>query len=82
MTTDLYAPTDVTKKYPGPPFPEHKQDGVGTIADMDPVPDFFTADDVMLCIRLVASALTETSRDERDALVRRSWQLLGVRLPE
>ena len=46
------------------------------------VPDFFTAGDVMLCIRLVASALTETSLDERTALVQRSWQLLGVRLSE
>ena len=44
------------------------------------VPDFFSADDVMLCIRLVASALTESSLDDRQALVQRSWQLLGVRL--
>ncbi len=46
------------------------------------VPDFFSADDVMLCIRLVASALTESSLDEREPLVRRAWQLLGVTIPE
>jgi len=46
------------------------------------VPAHFTADDVMLCVRLVASALTESSLDERVPLVHRAWQLLGVRLPE
>ena len=44
------------------------------------VPEHFTADDVMLCVRLVASALTESSLDERGPLVHRAWQLLGVRL--
>lgn len=39
MTTDLYAPTDVTTKYPRPPFPAQDQDGPGTVADMRPVPD-------------------------------------------
>jgi AcrR family transcriptional regulator len=46
------------------------------------VPESFTADDVMLCIRLVAAALTESSLDERLPLVRRAWQLLGVTLGE
>jgi AcrR family transcriptional regulator len=46
------------------------------------VPQSFSADDVMLCIRLVASALTESAADERRPLVRRAWQLLGVRLPD
>ena len=46
------------------------------------VPEHFTTDDVLLCVRLVASALTESSVDERVPLVRRAWQLLGVRLPE
>ena len=44
------------------------------------VPEHFTANDVMLCVRLVASALTESSLDERGPLVHRAWQLLGVRL--
>ncbi|MGN6325583.1 SDR family oxidoreductase [Pseudolysinimonas sp.] len=39
MATDLYAPTDVTTKYPGPPFPAAKQTGPGTVAEMEPRPD-------------------------------------------
>ena len=38
-TTDLYAPTDVTSKYPAPPFPEQDQSGPGTVAEMRPEPD-------------------------------------------
>ena len=44
------------------------------------VPAHFSADDVMLCVRLVTTALTESSPDERAPLVQRAWQLLGVRL--
>ena len=45
------------------------------------VPASFTVDDVMLCIRLVAGALTETAPEQRRSLVDRAWQLLGIRLP-
>ena len=44
------------------------------------VPAHFSSDDVMLCIRLVSSVLTASNPHERTALVRRGWQLLGVRL--
>lgn len=44
------------------------------------VPAHYSVDDVLLCIRLVASGLTETRPYERDAIVQRAWQLLGVRL--
>ncbi len=44
------------------------------------VPAFFSVDDVMLCIRMVAGSLTETPPEQRPALVGRAWQLLGVRL--
>lgn len=37
--TDLYEPTDVTTKYPGPPFPTDKQSGPGTVSRMEPEPD-------------------------------------------
>jgi AcrR family transcriptional regulator len=46
------------------------------------VPAHFSADDVMLCIRLVSSVLTASTPEERTPIVRRGWQLLGVRLPE
>lgn len=39
MTTDLYAPTDVTTKYPQPPFPAQQQEGPGSVFAMDPKPD-------------------------------------------
>ncbi len=39
MATDLYAPTNVTTKYPAPPFPAAKQSGPGTVAEMEPRPD-------------------------------------------
>ena len=45
------------------------------------VPKDFTVDDVMLCIRLVTGALTETAPEQRRPLVDRAWQLLGIRLP-
>lgn len=38
-STDLYAPTDVSTKYPRPPFPRQQRDGAGSFARMDPVPD-------------------------------------------
>ena len=38
-TTDLYAPADVTSKYPRPPFPEQDQSGPGSVEQMRPVPD-------------------------------------------
>lgn len=44
------------------------------------VPSTFEVDDVMLCIRLISGALTETRPEERVPLVDRAWQLLGVRL--
>lgn len=44
------------------------------------VPEWFGVDDVMLCIRLVTGALTETAPEQRRPLVDRAWQLLGVRL--
>ena len=44
------------------------------------VPAHFTAEDVMLCIRLVSSVLTASTPDERTPIVHRGWQLLGVRL--
>ena len=37
--TDLYASTDVTKKYPGPPFKAQKQDPPGEAWEMEPKPD-------------------------------------------
>ena len=43
------------------------------------VPAHFSADDVMLCIRLVGSVLTASTPEERTPIVRRAWQLLGVR---
>lgn len=39
MTTDLYEPANVATKYPGPPFPPAKQEGPGSVREMDPVPD-------------------------------------------
>ena len=39
MASDLYAHTDVSTKYPKPPFPKQKQEGPGSFRDMDPVPD-------------------------------------------
>lgn len=46
------------------------------------VPAHFSADDVLLCIRLVSSVLAGSTPDERTPIVRRGWQLLGVHLPE
>lgn len=45
------------------------------------VPRAFDQNDVMLCIRLISGALTETRPEERRPIVDRAWQLLGVRLP-
>lgn len=45
------------------------------------VPMGFDENDVMLCIRLISGALTETRPEERRPIVDRAWQLLGVRLP-
>jgi NAD(P)-dependent dehydrogenase (short-subunit alcohol dehydrogenase family) len=38
-TTDLYAPTNVATKYPQPPFEAQKQEGPGTLFEMNPRPD-------------------------------------------
>jgi len=39
MATDLHAPTNVTTKYPRPPFPTAKQSGPGSVSEMEPRPD-------------------------------------------
>lgn len=44
------------------------------------VPDFFSVDDVMLSIRMVAGSLTEVPVEQRAAILTRAWQLLGVKL--
>lgn len=46
------------------------------------VPAHFSADDVMLCIRLVSSVLAGSTPEERTPMVHRGWQLLGVRFLE
>lgn len=44
------------------------------------VPDWFTSDDVLLSIRMIAGALGGVPRAQRDVVLARSLRMLGVRL--